>query len=152
MEIFTPGLTYQYTPEGELDQSMPSDSMEIPATSAHLAPERFREKFNRQWSSHPGAWERLCFLIGEKLAILPDNYFVLRQAWLCGLIPIPDGYRAVIETSIRREAEDARALQAEREFQQTPACKEALKNYKDSEEAWEKGDEEAWAVLRRAGY
>lgn len=78
--IFCPTVTYQYSSAGELS----SHSVELPFDETIR--DRFRQYVAGSYTNHPEAWERLRELVGERLTRLPDNEFVLRDAWLCGLI------------------------------------------------------------------
>lgn len=80
--IYVPMVTYQYGAEGNLDPSMLRPSLPFDTDIR----ERFKEWTIAQYPSHPQTWSRLSELVAGKLAALPDNPFVLEDAWLCGII------------------------------------------------------------------
>lgn len=81
--LYGPALTFQAGPEGRL---VNGDSVVLPFSED--APARFRRRFDKSWAKSrysDRAWPRLLELVASKLEELPDNPFVLEEAWLCGL-------------------------------------------------------------------
>lgn len=113
--IFCPTLTYQYSRSGELDTSHGGD-IELPFDETIR--ERFRAMIEARYTNFPAAWDRLCELERGMLDRLPDNPFVLQDAWVCGLIDDPPEFvrGLYIRLAKQREwdAEETRQ-QAERE-------------------------------------
>lgn len=81
-QICVPSLTYQYTEEGQIDNSHGGSSLRFDETVR----ERFKDLTISRFADRPGTWDRLCFLVGDTLKALPDNEFTIESAWLCGLV------------------------------------------------------------------
>lgn len=115
-----PDLTYQYSDDGELSTS----SLSTYTWLCEDAPALYHERFVRRWTipamDRPAGslngetcWLRLQELIGDVLRRLPDNPFVLEDAWLAGLTQeVPVRFRSMLAHLHARIAE-YRAQQAQ---------------------------------------
>jgi hypothetical protein len=104
--IAAPTLTFQYRPEGQLDTSAMPDETPL----CEDAPAVFRDRFIRRWGEAgrdgEACWARVRELKASALRDLPDNPFVLRAAWLLGLVEeMPAWERAGIALLHERIAE-----------------------------------------------
>lgn len=111
--VKAPDLTYEYSEQGELDNS----SLFTTTPLCEDAPAIYRERFIKRWTvggringlpdlKGEVCWERLRELVGNLLRQLPDNPFVLEEAWLAGLVQeMPPRFRSMLEKLHARIAE-----------------------------------------------
>lgn len=106
-----PSLTRQYKDEGELDTSHGRPRIEM----SEDVQSRFRETFVKSWNvgkwDGQQSWNRLCELVADELARLPDNEFVRKDAWLCGLLPEMPAYIRQSLEKIERNRQEERIEQ-----------------------------------------
>lgn len=103
--VSAPDLTFQYSPLGELNTS----SFYTHTPLCEDAPTVYRARFIKHWTvlpEEPGdreyngevCWERLRELVGQSLQRLPDNPFVLEDAWLVSLVDeVPARFRSMLD-------------------------------------------------------
>jgi len=111
--VKAPDLTFQYSEQGELCNS----SLFTTTPLCEDAPAIYRERFIKRWTvggringlpdlKGEVCWERLRELVGSLLQQLPDNEFVLEEAWLAGLVSeMPPRFRSMLEKLHARIAE-----------------------------------------------
>jgi hypothetical protein len=118
--IYGPGLTYQYSEEGEVDTSHGGGhNLEVDLLTTDLlhVPSLWQASFKKKWRGHDPdkALARLQELEARSLERLPGNPFVLRSAWVIGVLPanqVPQEWVAarqrVWEAQAEKEADEAR--------------------------------------------
>lgn len=87
VEIRVPKVTYQYSAAGEWSNQTEHAWLSCDADLAAV-PVAFDAWITRLYQGKPGAMARLRELAAAQLRRLPDNEFVVWDAWLCGLAPL----------------------------------------------------------------
>jgi len=159
VEVYLPGLTYQYDSKGEIDTSaLGGGTILVHPDDLANAPKMFKQKFMARWKEHgkdKQAWNRLVELV--KKYYKPGNAWPSSTGypWIVGLSrKIPQRY---VDSANRIKLDMAKSKVKRvnlEKFKQDNAdlIQKYLKRYKTSESAWEAEDETAWSVLYQAGY
>jgi len=154
--IYVPSLTYQYSDEGELSNSV-VDTIKVAYDRLEDAPKIFRKQFMSMWRVRDSkeAWRRLVELVTQHSR--PGDGFPSSGAWhwLVGLSrKIPQRYLDAARDVERELLETQMRIRNTEEFRRNNAKKiqKYLRMYGDSEKAWDAEDEVAWQILYKAGY